>query len=88
MIYATPTWVILVSVIAAAAVIAIVAYVIYRTVRPKMKEDKPSEEDVAKEELDRLLTPIDDEETLAEMSEFARREAEEEDESVEKHDKE
>ncbi len=86
MIYATPTWVILVSVLAAAIVIAIVAYVIYRTVRPKMKDEKPSDEEIVKEELDRLLTPIDDEETLAEMNEFARKEEEEEDESI-KHEK-
>ena len=55
------------------AVVAIIAFVIYRLLRPKLKEkeeDKPTEEDYAKEELDRILQPVEDEEVSKEIQEF------------------
>ena len=55
------------------AVVAILAFVIYRLLRPKLKEkeeDKPTEEDYAKEELDRILQPVEDEEVSKEIQEF------------------
>ncbi|MCD8209700.1 MAG: hypothetical protein LUC31_02660 [Coprobacillus sp.] len=83
-LYANSTVIILVSILAAAVVIGIIAYVVYRYTRPKLKNDKPSEEEVAQEELDRLLTPIEDEETLKEMSEYALKEEEEEQEDLDR----
>ncbi len=83
-LYANSTVIILVSVLAAAVVIGIIAYIVYRYTRPKLKNDKPTEEEVAKEELERLLTPIDDEETLKEMDEYARQEAEKEQEELDR----
>ena len=51
-------------VLGVAAVIAIVAFLIYLSLKPRLKiDDKPSDEDIAKEEMDRLLVPVDDEET-------------------------
>ena len=62
----------LVAIIAAAALIAIVAFVIHRVMHPKLKSDndKPTEEQITKEELDRVLQPVDDEETAREISEY------------------
>ena len=62
----------LVAIIATAALIAIVAYVIHRFMHPKLKADseKPSEEQVLKEELDRVLQPVEDEKTAKEISEY------------------
>lgn len=62
----------LVAILAAAALIAIVAFVIHRVMHPKLKSDneKPSEEQIMQEELDRVLQPVDDEEAAKEISEY------------------
>lgn len=62
----------LIAIIGAAALIAIVAYVVHRFMHPKLKSDdeKPSEEQIMKEELDRVLRPVEDEETAKEISEY------------------
>ena len=62
----------LVAIIVAAALIAIIAFVIHRIMHPKLKSDndKPSEEQITQEELDRVLQPVDDEETAREISEY------------------
>ena len=62
----------LVAIIVAAAVIAVVAFVIHRFLHPKLKSDdqKPDEEEMVKEELDRILQPVDDEKTAEEISKY------------------
>ena len=62
----------LVAIIVAAALIAIIAFVIHRVMHPKLKSDneKPSDEQIMQEELDRVLQPVDDEETAREISEY------------------
>lgn len=55
------------------AVIAIVAFAFYRLSHPKLKENKPTEEQkeqFLQEELDRVLKPIEDEETAKKVSEY------------------
>ena len=55
--------IILLIVIGAFALIAIVAFVIYRLLRPKLKDEnkeQKTEQDYAKEELDRILQPVED----------------------------
>ncbi len=66
----------LVAILAAAALIAIVAFVIHRVMHPKLKSDneKPSDEQIMQEELDRVLQPVDDEETAKEISEYKDKE--------------
>ena len=55
---------ILLIVIAAAAVIAIIAFLLYLYLRPKLKQDdKPTEEQIINEEMNRILKPVDDETT-------------------------
>ncbi len=72
-------WVFLI-VLGAFAVIAIVAFVIYRLLRPKLKdkEEKKTEEDYAKEELDRVLQPVDDENVSKEIQDYKQNDDEEE----------
>lgn len=62
----------LIAIISAAALIAVVAFVIHRFMHPKLKsdEEKPSEEQIMKEELDRVLQPVEDEETAKSISEY------------------
>ena len=51
-------------VLGAAAVIAIVAFLIYLSLKPKLKiDDKPSDEEIVKEEINRILVPVEDEDT-------------------------
>ena len=54
-------------------IIAIVAFTIYKVTHPKLKENQPTEEQkeqFLQEELDRVLKPIEDEETAKKVSEY------------------
>lgn len=66
--------IILLIILGVAAVVAIVAFGIYRYLHPKLNEEKPSEEQFIQEELDRVLQPIEDEETAKEVSEYVDKE--------------
>ena len=61
------------------ALIAIVAFIIHKILRPKIKEkeEKPTEQDYAKEELDRLLQPVEDEQVSKEIQEYKQNDDEE-----------
>ena len=51
-------------VLAAAGVIAIIAFLLFLFLRPKLKgNDKPSEQEIVEEEMNRILKPVDDEDT-------------------------
>ena len=54
------------------ALIAIVAFILHKLLRPKLKqkEDKPTEADYAKEELDRVLQPVEDEQVSKEIQDY------------------
>ena len=52
------------------AVVALVAFVIYRTIRPKLKEEKPSEEEILQDEMKRVLQDMEDEEVAKEISNY------------------
>ena len=60
----------LIAIIVAAAIIAIIAFIIHRVMHPKLKSERPSEDEIVKEELDRVLQPVDDEETAKKISEY------------------
>ena len=52
-------------------VVAIVAFIIHIFLRPKLKEDKKNtEEENAKEELDRILQPVEDEKVSKEIQDY------------------
>lgn len=60
--------------------IAIVAFIIHKLLRPKLKEkeeDKPTEQDYAKEELDRVLQPVEDEKVSKEIQDYKQNDDEE-----------
>ena len=52
------------------AVVALVAFIIYRTIRPKLKEEKPSEEEILKDEMNRVLQDVEDEEVAKQISDY------------------
>ena len=62
--------IVLFIVLGAAAVIALVAFIIYRTIRPKLKEDKPSEEEILQDEMKRVLQDVEDEEVAKQISDY------------------
>ena len=67
-----PTWATFLIVLGAFALIAIVAFILHKLLRPKLKqkEDKPTEADYAKEELDRVLQPVEDEKVSKEIQDY------------------
>lgn len=62
--------IVMIAVIGAAAIIGLVAFIIYRRMNPKLKQDEKTEKDYADEELERILQPIEDEETAKEVSQY------------------
>ena len=66
-------WAIFLIVLGFFAVIAIVAYIIHRILRFRLKEDDKKEKDekeFAQEELDRILQPVEDEEVAKQISDY------------------
>ena len=57
-----------------AAIVAVVAFAIYRYLHPKLNEQKPTEDQFVQEELDRILQPIEDDETAKQVNEYVDKE--------------
>ena len=52
------------------AVVALVAFIIYRTIRPKLKEEKPSEEEILQDEMKRVLQDVEDEDVAKQINDY------------------
>ena len=62
---------ILLIILGVAGAIALVFFIIYRFTHPRLKEnDKPTEEQILREEMDRILKPIDDETIRKEVEDY------------------
>ena len=69
--YAGKAFMILGIIVGVMAVIALVAFIIYRLSHPKLKQDdKPEESQILDEELSRILKPIDDDELAKKVNEY------------------
>ena len=65
------TLIILLAILGVTGLIALITYIIYRYTHPRLKEnDKPTEEQILNEEMDRVLKPIEDEELRKEIEEY------------------
>ena len=53
-----------------AAVVGIVAFVLYRILRPRLKEEKPTEEEILQDEMKRVLQDVEDEEVAEQISNY------------------
>jgi type II secretory pathway component PulJ len=62
--------IILIAVIVAAGLIALVAFIIYRVLRPRLKEEKPSDEQILQDEMNRVLQDVEDPETAKQISDY------------------
>ena len=54
----------------AIALIALIAFIIYRTIRPRLKEEKPSEEQILQDEMKRVLQDVEDEQVAKQISDY------------------
>ena len=62
---------ILVIIVAAFAVIALIAFLIYKMLHPKLKdENKIDEKEAVKENLDRILEDVEDKETAEQIANY------------------
>ena len=48
----------------------LIAYILYRVLRPRLKEEKPSDEEILKDEMNRVLQDVDDEEVAKQISDY------------------
>ena len=53
-----------------AAIIGVVAFILYRILNPKLKEEEKSEKEFVEEELQRVLKPVEDENTAKAINEY------------------
>ena len=54
----------------AIGLIALLAFIIYRTIRPRLKEEKPSEEQILQDEMKRVLQDVEDERVAKQISDY------------------
>ncbi|MCQ2800669.1 MAG: hypothetical protein MJ216_01795 [Bacilli bacterium] len=57
-------------VVLAAAVVGLIAYILYRVLRPRLKDDKPSDEEILQDEMSRVLQDVEDEEVAKQISNY------------------
>ena len=54
----------------AIGLIALLAFIIYRTIRPRLKEEKPSEDQILQDEMKRVLQDVEDEQVAKQISDY------------------
>ena len=54
----------------AIGLIALLSFIIYRTIRPRLKEEKPSEEQILQDEMKRVLQDVEDEQVAKQISDY------------------
>ena len=57
-------------IIIATAVVALLAFILYRILRPRLKEEKPSEEEILEDEMKRVLQDVEDAEVAEQISNY------------------
>ena len=62
--------IVFIVIVAATAVVALLAFILYRILRPRLKEDKPSEEQILEDEMKRVLQDVEDEEVAKQISDY------------------
>ena len=57
-------------VVAVTAAVAIVAYIVYRLLRPRLKDEKPSEEEILEDEMKRVLQDVEDDAVAEQINSY------------------
>ena len=61
---------IFIIIISVTGLVALFAFVLYRFLRPRLKEEKPSEEEILEDEMKRVLKDVEDEEVAKQISDY------------------
>ena len=64
------TLLVFIIIIAVTAIVALLAFVLYRVLRPRLKEEKPSDEEILQDEMKRVLQDVEDEEVAKQISDY------------------
>ena len=62
--------IVFIVIIGATAIVALLAFILYRILRPRLKEDKPSDEEILEDEMKRVLQDVEDDEIAKEISSY------------------
>ena len=62
--------IVFIVIIAATAVVALLAFILYRILRPRLKEEKPSDEEILEDEMKRVLQDVEDEDVAKQISDY------------------
>ena len=62
---------IFIIVVAVTAVVALLAFILYRVLRPRLKEEKPSEEEILEDEMKRVLQDVEDEDLARQINNYS-----------------
>lgn len=57
-------------VFAVAGLVGLIAYILYRILRPRLKEEKPTEEQILHDEMSRVLQDVEDPEIAKQISNY------------------
>ncbi len=63
-------WLWILIILVCAALIGCVAFLIHKVLAKNTKDEKPTEEEIAQQNLDAILEPVEDEETKKEFEKF------------------
>ena len=61
---------IIIIIISVTGLVALFAFILYRFLRPRLKEEKPSEEEILEDEMKRVLSDVEDEEVAKQISDY------------------
>ena len=62
--------IVFIVIIGATAIVALLAFILYRILRPRLKEDKPSDEEILEDEMKRVLQDVEDEDVAKQISDY------------------
>ena len=61
---------IFIIIISVTGLVALLAFILYRFLRPRLKEDKPSEEEILEDEMKRVLKDVEDDEVAQQINNY------------------
>ena len=61
---------IFIIIICVTGLVALFAFILYRFLRPRLKEDKPSDEEILEDEMKRVLKDVEDDEVAQQINNY------------------
>ena len=61
---------IFIIIISVTGLVALLAFILYRFLRPRLKEEKPSDEEILKDEMKRVLKDVEDDEVAQQINNY------------------